>query len=184
MNNIAAFIANYATELILGFFILAVLTALVLLIALIRRKPQDVIAGLQDNFIDLANKQQRLEGAIKDEITSNRQETAQSLSRYSRHVPERLGRSWTYVRSVQWYATEYDSHADDDAHRIPAKRSDDCICPRSLWHSAGRRAGDGQGAGCCLRSGAGRANRLSELHERSARAFWAFESGGTPASEK
>ena len=87
MNNIAAFIANYATELILGFFILAVLTALVLLIALIRRKPQDVIAGLQDNFADLANKQQRLEGVIKDEITSNRQETAQS----ARQARQELG---------------------------------------------------------------------------------------------
>jgi DNA recombination protein RmuC len=78
MNNIAAFIAYYAAELVLGFFILAVLTALALLIALIRRKPEDVIARLQDNFIALINKQQRLEGAIKDEITSNRQETAQS----------------------------------------------------------------------------------------------------------
>ena len=35
MNNIAAFIAYYAAELVLGFFILAVLTALALLIALI-----------------------------------------------------------------------------------------------------------------------------------------------------
>ena len=87
MNNIAVFITNYATELILGFFILAVLTALVLLIALIRRKPQDVIAGLQDNFIDLANKQLRLEGVIKDEITSNRQETAQS----ARQARQELG---------------------------------------------------------------------------------------------
>jgi DNA recombination protein RmuC len=78
MNNIAAFIAYYAAELVLGFFILAVLTALALLIALIRRKPEDVIARLQDNFIALINKQQRLEGVIKDEITSNRQETAQS----------------------------------------------------------------------------------------------------------
>ncbi len=87
MNNIAVFITNYAAELILGFFILAVLTALVLLIALIRRKPQDVIAGLQDNFIHLANKQQRLEGVIKDEITSNRQETAQS----ARQARQELG---------------------------------------------------------------------------------------------
>jgi DNA recombination protein RmuC len=78
MNNIAAFITYYGVELILGFFILAVLTALALLIALIRRKPEDVIAGLQDNFTALAIKQQRLEGVIKDEITSNRQETAQS----------------------------------------------------------------------------------------------------------
>jgi DNA recombination protein RmuC len=78
MNNIAAFITYYGVELILGFFILAVLTALALLIALIRRKPEDVITGLQDNFTALAIKQQRLEGVIKDEITSNRQETAQS----------------------------------------------------------------------------------------------------------
>jgi len=78
MNHIAAFITYYAVELILGFFVLAVLTALALLIALIRRKPEDVIAGLQDNFTALAIKQQRLEGVIKDEITSNRQETAQS----------------------------------------------------------------------------------------------------------
>jgi DNA recombination protein RmuC len=78
INNIAAFITSYAAELILGFFILTVITALVLLIALIRRKPEDVIAGLQDNFTALENKQQRLEDVIKDEITSNRQETAQS----------------------------------------------------------------------------------------------------------
>ena len=74
-------------ELILGFFILAVLTALALLIALIRRKPEDVIAGLQDNFTALAIKQQRLEGVIKDEITSNRQETAQS----ARQARQELG---------------------------------------------------------------------------------------------
>ena len=78
MNIIAAFITFYAAELILAFFFLAVLTALALLIALIRRKPEDVIARLQENFTALANKQQRLESVIKDEITSNRQETAQS----------------------------------------------------------------------------------------------------------
>jgi len=87
MNHIAAFITYYALELILGFFILALLTALALLIALIRRKPEDVIAGLQDNFTALANKQQRLEGVIKDEITSNRQETAQS----ARQARQELG---------------------------------------------------------------------------------------------
>ena len=87
MNHIAAFITYYALELILGFFILAVLTALALLIALIRRKPEDVIARLQDNFTALANKQQRLEGVIKDEITSNRQETAQS----ARQARQELG---------------------------------------------------------------------------------------------
>ena len=87
MNNITAFITFYAVELILGFFFLTVLTALVLLIALIRRKPEDVIAGLQDNFTALTNKQQRLEGVIKDEITSNRQETAQS----ARQARQELG---------------------------------------------------------------------------------------------
>jgi len=87
MNHIAAFITYYALELILGFFILALLTALALLIALIRRKPEDVIAGLQDNFTALAIKQQRLEGVIKDEITSNRQETAQS----ARQARQELG---------------------------------------------------------------------------------------------
>ena len=81
MNNITAFITSYTAELILGFFFLTVITALALLIALIRRKPADVAAGLQDNFTALANKQQRLEGVIKDEITSNRQETAQSARR-------------------------------------------------------------------------------------------------------
>ena len=35
MNNIAAFIAYYTAELVLGFFILTVLTALALLIALV-----------------------------------------------------------------------------------------------------------------------------------------------------
>ena len=87
MNNITAFITFYAVELILGFFFLTVLTALVLLIALIRRKPEDIIAGLQDNFTALTNKQQRLEGVIKDEITSNRQETAQS----ARQARQELG---------------------------------------------------------------------------------------------
>ena len=78
MNNITAFFADHAAELIQGFFILAVLTVLGLLIALMRRKPKDLIARLQDNFVDLMNKQQRLEDIVRDEIISNRQETAQS----------------------------------------------------------------------------------------------------------
>ena len=89
MNNIAAIIAHYATELVLAFFILTVLTALALLIVLIRRKPEVVIAGLQDNFTALANKQQRLEGAIKEEIAFNRQETAQN----ARQARQELGAS-------------------------------------------------------------------------------------------
>jgi DNA recombination protein RmuC len=87
MNNIAAFIAHYATELVLVFFILTMLTALALLIVLIRRKPEAVIAGLQDNFIALINEQQRLESVIKGEIASNRQETAQN----ARQARQELG---------------------------------------------------------------------------------------------
>jgi DNA recombination protein RmuC len=87
MNNIAAIIAHYATELVLVFFILTVLTALVLLIVLIRRRPEAVIAGLQDNFSALANRQQRLEGVVKEEIAFNRQETAQN----ARQARQELG---------------------------------------------------------------------------------------------
>jgi DNA recombination protein RmuC len=87
MNHIVAFIIYHTLELILGFFILALLTALVLLIVLIRRKPEHVIAGLQDNFTALTIKQQRLEGVIKGEITSNRLETAQS----ARQARQELG---------------------------------------------------------------------------------------------
>jgi DNA recombination protein RmuC len=87
MTNVVTFMAAHAAELVLGFFVLTVLIALALLIALIRRKPEDVIARLQDNFIALINKQQRLEGVIKDEITSNRQETAQS----ARQARQELG---------------------------------------------------------------------------------------------
>ena len=87
MTNVVTFMAAHAAELVLGFFVLTVLIALALLIALIRRKPEDVIARLQDNFIALINKQQRLEGVIKDEITSNRQETAQN----ARQARQELG---------------------------------------------------------------------------------------------
>jgi DNA recombination protein RmuC len=87
MNNMSAFITYHASELILGFFILTVLTALVLLIVLIRRKPENAIADLQKDVIALMNKQQRLEGVLKDEITANRQETAQS----ARQARQELG---------------------------------------------------------------------------------------------
>ncbi|MBT8368710.1 MAG: hypothetical protein KJP23_28790, partial [Deltaproteobacteria bacterium] len=78
MNAAAAFITQYATELVLGFAILLVLAALILLIILIRRKPEDVSAKLHDNFVALESKQERLENVVKDEITHNRQETANS----------------------------------------------------------------------------------------------------------
>jgi DNA recombination protein RmuC len=87
INSITAFITYHASELILGFFILTVLTALILLIVLIRRKPEIAIADLQKDMIALMNKQQRLEGVLKDEISANRQETAQS----ARQARQELG---------------------------------------------------------------------------------------------
>ena len=87
ITKIAAFIAYHASELILGFFILTVLTALILLIILIRRKPENAIADLQKNMIALMNEQQRLESVLKDEISANRQETAQS----ARQARQELG---------------------------------------------------------------------------------------------
>ena len=87
MNEVAAFITRYALELAAGFAILLVLTALILLIILIRRKPEDMITKLQDIMIDLANKQERLENVVKDEITLNRQETAHS----ARQARQELG---------------------------------------------------------------------------------------------
>jgi DNA recombination protein RmuC len=87
MNAVAAFIIQYARELAAGFAILLVLTALILLIILIRRKPEDMITKLQDIMIDLANKQERLENVVKDEITLNRQETAHS----ARQARQELG---------------------------------------------------------------------------------------------
>jgi len=78
MTDTAAFVAQYAVELTLGFATLMVVAALILLIVLMRRKPEDVIAGLQDDFAALAAKQGQIENVIKDEMTANRKETADS----------------------------------------------------------------------------------------------------------
>ena len=103
MNHIVAFVRFYAAELVLGFFILAVLSALAMLIALMRRKPEEVIARLKDNFIALMTEQQRLEGVIKDEITLNRQETAQS----ERQARQELGTALKFSSdSLQQRLTE------------------------------------------------------------------------------
>jgi len=87
VNAVAAFITRYPLELVLGFTVLLVLAALILLIILIRRKPEDVIAKLHDKLIDLDTKQARLENVVKDEITLNRQETANS----ARQARQELG---------------------------------------------------------------------------------------------
>ncbi|CAB1065584.1 DNA recombination protein RmuC [Olavius sp. associated proteobacterium Delta 1] len=87
LNAVAAFITRYAIELVAGFAILFALTALVLLIILIRRKPEDLITKLHDIIKDLASKQERLENIVKDEIALNRQETAHS----ARQARQELG---------------------------------------------------------------------------------------------
>jgi len=76
MTNFAVFVDDYAMELTLAFTTLMVLAALILLIILIRRKPEYVITKLQDDFAALEGKQERLENVIKDEIAANRKETA------------------------------------------------------------------------------------------------------------
>ncbi len=76
MTRVAAFIVNNSQELAMGSTIVLALLAIILLIILIRRKPDLMIAKFQENFSDLRNRQDRLELVIKDEITRNRQETA------------------------------------------------------------------------------------------------------------
>ena len=78
LTKFVDFVVAHAFALTLGFTTLMVLAALVLLIVLIRRKPEDVISRLQDDVGNLATKQDRVEHVIKDEITANRKETAHS----------------------------------------------------------------------------------------------------------
>ena len=76
--KISAFFADNAEDLVIGCEIALALSAIILLIVLIRRKPDFIITKLQDNFSGLQNRQDHLEVVIKDEITRNRQETAKS----------------------------------------------------------------------------------------------------------
>ena len=69
------FILAHYIELIVGITVWLVLAALILLIVLIRRKPQDIVLELKNRFSELESKQIRLENVVKDEITRNRQET-------------------------------------------------------------------------------------------------------------
>jgi DNA recombination protein RmuC len=78
MPHVAVFVVDHGIELTVGFATLMVLAALILLIVLIRRKPENVIASLQDDFESLGSKQERVEKVIKDEMTANRKETAHS----------------------------------------------------------------------------------------------------------
>ena len=90
MTNFAVFVADYALELTLGFTTLMVLAALLLLIVLIRRKPENVIASLQDDFESLGSKQERVEKVIKDEIIANRKETAHSAQQARQELSSAL----------------------------------------------------------------------------------------------
>jgi len=76
LNNLVVFISRYSIELILGFAVLLLLVALILLVRLIRRKPEDAIAKLHAVYAELDVKQQRLETAFKDELALSRRETA------------------------------------------------------------------------------------------------------------
>jgi len=87
INDAAAYLSRYGEELVLGAAVLLGLTALILLIVLIRRKPEAVVGMLQKHFEDLENKQARIEHAVKDEMTLNRQETSNS----ARQAREELG---------------------------------------------------------------------------------------------
>lgn len=78
MTNFTNFMAGHALVLTLGFTALMVLAAFFLLIVLMRRKPEDAIIRLRDDLVFLANKQERMEDLIKNEMTANRKETAHS----------------------------------------------------------------------------------------------------------
>jgi DNA recombination protein RmuC len=93
LNEAVSFISRHALESALGFAILLVLTVLILLIILIRRKPQDIITQLHENFTALRNQQERLEHAVKDEISRNRQETANSARRARQELGNTLKHS-------------------------------------------------------------------------------------------
>ena len=74
--NVTTFIANNSKELAIGSIFVLVALAIILLIILIRRKPDVIIAKIQEYLSGLQNQQDRLEIVIKDEITRSRQETA------------------------------------------------------------------------------------------------------------
>ncbi len=84
LNNAAAFMTPLAMQLVVVLIGLLVLASLVLLVVLIRRKPHELLLPLQQQFRALVDRQQQLEGVIKDEMGRNREETARS-QRLSRH---------------------------------------------------------------------------------------------------
>ncbi len=76
LGQLSTFVANNATQLGVASVSVLALIAIVLIVVLIRRKSEDIVAKLQENFAELHARQDRLESVIKDEIARNRQETA------------------------------------------------------------------------------------------------------------
>jgi DNA recombination protein RmuC len=68
--------SDMSSESFLMIAILLALTALILLILWVKARLEVPITRLQNNFAALENRQDRLEKVIKDEVTRNRQETA------------------------------------------------------------------------------------------------------------
>ena len=90
ITNVTYFIADHAVEMTLGLTALMVLAALVLVIVLIRRKPEDVIYKLREDLAALAGKQERVENVIKEEMITNRKETAESQRQARQELGEAL----------------------------------------------------------------------------------------------
>lgn len=63
---------------------------LILLVILIRRKPDETLTKLQENLVSLENRHQQTERIVKDEISRNREETASS----AKNAREELGKSF------------------------------------------------------------------------------------------
>jgi DNA recombination protein RmuC len=89
MNEAVGLFTRYTVELVLGITVLLVVTALVLLIILIRRRPEDGVARLHLSVADLGSKQERLESVVKEEMGLNRQEMANN----ARLARQELGNS-------------------------------------------------------------------------------------------
>ena len=97
LNQISIFVSQNAVQLGIAFAAALVLVANILIIVLIRRKPEDIITKIQENFSELQARQERLEPVIKDEITRNRQETARSAQQARQELSVSLKSSSDHV---------------------------------------------------------------------------------------
>jgi DNA recombination protein RmuC len=78
LTQVTTFVLNNAIRLAMGCSLVLAFVATILLIVLIRRKPERIVIQLQKNFSGLQTRQDRLELVIKDEIARNRQETTKN----------------------------------------------------------------------------------------------------------